>query len=378
MNQFKRWSIIVLAVILAPMGFVAVANLIIDPHGVFHFDPARISLAPNLGYLKVNRLLRDKERFDSFLLGSSRVANIDVRNIPGGHWYNMFLAAALPQEDLQHLRFLLENGVRVKNVMVGLDDFSFLFDPADHLAELDIQPHPGVSGKRLQAFYFEYLFKARRLFPNIKTYISRNSGARQLPGESRYRFDIVDTGMVLCRDCDEDIERNREGHARSALFLKPWDYRFMEGDYMASSLDALKEIAALARKNNIRLVIFINPIHQATYAGSSNLKKFARFKKELALITDYYDFSGINSVTTNNYYYYETSHYRLLVGDMMLKVMLGAPDVSVPRDFGEYITRSNIEAHLADQCRQLQALTGPPELSPKNRLFAEACNAALR
>lgn len=374
MNFSRKWTTIVLAAILACLAGVASINVIVDPYGVFHADPSRRSQSPNLSYLKMNVLLARRGAFDSLLMGSSRVANIDVRNIPGGKWYNLFLAAGLPQEHLQHLRFLLQNGVSIKTVMIGLDDFSFLFDPRDHLSDLDLQPHPDVSGKSLTSFYSEYLFKVKRVFPNIKRFIRESFGGTDTANATDCQFDIVKTGMVLCGpDREQAIERNREGHVTSALFNSPWDYRFLAGPHAKEALAALESIAELARKNNIRLVLFINPIHKLTYLNAP-LEAFAQFKRELSDISGYYDFSGLNSVTTNNYYYYETSHYRLLVGDMMLKVMLGEPKVQVPPDFGIFVTRDNVADHLVRQCRELEPLLARQQLSGKNETYASSCD----
>jgi hypothetical protein len=372
MNMFKKWTIVVLGVILFLIGSVGAVNYVVDPHGVFHDDPSRIPQTPNLSYQKMSYLLTERHAFDSFLLGSSRVANIDVRHIPGGRWYNLFLAAALPEEHLQHVRFLLDNGISIHNLLIGLDDFSFLFDPRDHLSELDLQPHPGVSGKKLPTFYSEYLFKAKRFFPLLNSSIRSSARRKTSPDEARYRFDMRGTGMVFCRDCDEKIERERDAHVRSAIFLKPWEYRFVEGDHLDASLAALREIVDLSRQNNIRLVLFINPIHKRTYLNA-HLNGFARFKKGLALIADYYDFSGLNAVTTNNYNYYETSHYRLLVGDMMIKTIFGEPLVGVPPGFGVRVTRHTVDSHLASQCRELQDLPVLEGLSAENRAYAASC-----
>jgi hypothetical protein len=371
-NVFKKWTIVVLGVTLFLIGLVGAVNFVVDPHGVFHGEPSRRPQTPNLSYMKIEYLLGQKHAFDSFLLGSSRVANIDVRHIPGGRWYNLFLAAALPEEHLQHVRFLLNNGITIQNLLIGLDDFSFLFDPRDHLSELDLQPHPGVSGKNLSTFYSEYLFKAKRFVPLLNSYIRSSIRKGISSDELRYQFDMSGTGMVFCGDCDENIERDREAHVRSDVFLRPWEYRFLEGDHFEASLAALKEIVDLSRKNNIRLVLFINPIHKKTYLNA-HLKDVARFKKDLALIADYYDFSGLNPVTTNNYNYYETSHYRLLVGDMMLKVMFGDPPVDVPRGFGVRVSRYTVDSHLADQCREIQDLPVQEGLSAENREYAAFC-----
>jgi hypothetical protein len=96
------------------------------------------------------------------------------------------------------------------------------------------------------------------------------------------------------------------------------------------------------------------------------MQRFFRFKKELAAVTDYYDFSGLNSITTDNYYYYETSHFRPLVGDMMLNIMIGAPDVEHPADFGFLVTPRNVDDHILGQCREVLRSSGGPERARKS------------
>ncbi len=374
MNASKKWTLGVLGAIVLLVGAVVVVNIIVDADGILRTDLSRQFQPPNMSCCKIQHLLDHKDKYDSFVFGSSRVANIDVRKIPGGRYYNLFYAAGLPAEHFENIRFLLRNGVSIKNLMIGIDDFSFLFDPREHLSELDLQPHPEVSGKNLTTFYGEYFFKLNRLIPQLAAYIRHNYTRRQSREENRFSYDIEETGMVSCKDCDEDIERNVKDHNASSVFLEPTQYRFLEGNHLGATLDALKNIAVLAKQNRIHLVLFINPLHQKTYLNA-HLKEFAAFKRELASITDYYDFSGLNSITTNNYYYYEASHYRLMVGDMMLKTMIGAPPVAVPPDFGFHVTRKNINAHLLDQCREIR--THQNELQNDNALFAEHCDKTL-
>jgi hypothetical protein len=165
----------------------------------------------------------------------------------------------------------------------------------------------------------------------------------------KFSYDFFDSGRPLCKTCDDDIEKNQAKHRNSSIFDKPTHY---EGDNMANALQSIRELVDIAKKNNINLTIFINPIHHTTYLDT-NMEQFFTFKKELAKITSYYDFSGLNTITTDNYYYYETSHYRTKVGDMMLKRMFGYPPVAVPDDFGVFVTRQNIDAHLRNLSRQL-------------------------
>ena len=124
---------------------------------------------------------------------------------------------------------------------------------------------------------------------------------------------------------------------------------------MGKTLDEIRETVDLLKAHGIRLIVFINPIHKTTYLATG-LETFFLFEKELSRITDFYDFSGLNSITTNNYYYYETSHYRPKVGTLMLARMLNDSSLKVPADFGVLVTRGNIEQHLADLRNQVAGL----------------------
>ena len=51
--------------------------------------------------------------------------------------------------------------------------------------------------------------------------------------------------------------------------------------------------------------------------------------------------------------YYEESHYRYLVGDMMIKRVFGTGDMALPDDFGVLVTKQNVNGHLEKQKREL-------------------------
>ncbi len=141
-------------------------------------------------------------------------------------------------------------------------------------------------------------------------------------------------------------------HAKDPIFQKPW---LSEGDRMGETLEEIRETVDLLKAHGVRLIVFINPIHKATYLATG-LEKFFLFEKELSRITDFYDFSGLNSITTNNYYYYETSHYRLKVGALILARIFNDSSVKVPDDFGVLVTKGNIDQHLADLKAQVAGL----------------------
>jgi hypothetical protein len=368
MSISKKWTISVFLSIVILVAVVVSVNVIVDTYGIFRTDFSRQIMPPNINYVKIKYLLENKNRFDSYVFGSSRVSYINEEKITNGRYYNMFYAEGVPEEHLANIRFLLKNGVSIKNLMIGLDEFSYVIDPKQHLSSLLVQPYPGVSGKKLQNFYGEYFFRLDKFIPELEDYLKHNYTKRNDSEEKRVIFDMYGTGRILLPAVDEEIERNVQAHIHDKKFSEPFH---RGGDNSTNALAAMREIVALAKKDGINITVFINPIHKTTYLDA-NLGRFAFFKKKLAAITDYYDFSGLNSITTNNYYYYESSHYRLLVGDMMLKTMLGVPKVAVPPDFGFHVTRKNIDSHLRSQCREIRKIKNG--LNPVNSVFTVSCD----
>jgi hypothetical protein len=72
------------------------------------------------------------------------------------------------------------------------------------------------------------------------------------------------------------------------------------------------------------------------------------FIRQLADIWPFWDFSGYNSVTADDRNYYEWSHYRVTVAKYILARVFNDPSVAVPDDFGVFVTKDNIEAHLSE------------------------------
>lgn len=216
---------------------------------------------------------------------------------------------------------MLAHGVKIKQLLIGIDEFSFRVDPKEHLQQPMRQPYIENKVK----FYANYLVR----MPDPR--IIKSS---LLDPPSAY--DIYVTGRHIHPEVDERIESNIEKHVSDPKFNKPVGYR---GNRTNETLKELKAIQDLAKQNNIKLTFFINPLHKTTYLDT-NLQEFNEFKQRLALISSYYDFSGINTITSNNYYYYETSHYRPIVGDMMIARLYNT-GVSVPEDFGVMVQQAD-------------------------------------
>lgn len=363
---FKKWVKSVIGLIVLCIAIIVLVNYIIDPYGILRRDFTMQFQEPNMNFVKTKYLLNGTS-FDSLLMGSSRVNFIDVSKISQGRYYNYWYSEGLPTEHLANVKILLDRGMKIKNIMVGLDDFSYLVDFTTHVSNLLRQPHPLATGKSFITFYSEYFFRLNKLFSNVKKYLTYNIIKHKGNTEGIREFDIYESGRMIVPAWEDRIIKDPLTHVKDNRFLKPTHY---EGDNLEKALSDLYKLKRLADNYGIHLIFFINPIHRTTYLDT-DLRQFFIFKRRLAEITSYYDFSGLNSITTNNVYYYETSHYRPIVGDMMLKRIFGHPQVGVPRDFGVFVTRNNIEMHLLSLCRQLKKIDIP--LNAQNTIFRDNC-----
>ncbi|MEW6599514.1 MAG: hypothetical protein AB1499_00945 [Nitrospirota bacterium] len=330
-------------------------NYLFDPFGIFNDTSLTLGYEPgyepNQHYAKMRHLINDNQPWDSYLFGSSRVGKIDPGLISGGTYYNMNYSEGVPREHLADIKILLEKGLPVKNVMIGIDNSSYSINPKDHDSQIMRHGYDASFLKRI-LFQIKYLCSAPRF--GIMKYI------RQTMDDSIIVFDILGNGMQRLERVDDNIERNIDDHVSSPRFQSlgrvPFDEISEEYhmQLMEDTLRDISEIARLSREKGFNLYVFINPIHKLYYM-QHNPELFLVFKEKLAGIVDYWDFSGFNSVTTNNYYYYETSHYRRLTGSMITCRITDCTRVTVPPDFGVFITAENVSWYIAKQKKELRS-----------------------
>lgn len=193
-------------------------------------------------------------------------------------------------------------------------------------------------------FYLDYLLR-RPSFNDVSSLYQQLILNKTYP---TFNYDIYKTGLPLVPlEIDKNIENNIDKHINDKKFMISNHYT---GNRIKETITTIREIVDLSKKYNFNLTIFINPIHKTTYLGTS-FNNFQTFKNELAKLTNYYDFSGLNSITTNNYYYYETSHYRDVVGELIKKRLF---DSNYDKSFGVYVSQNNIDEHLRNLKKQIQ------------------------
>ena len=321
----KTYFRVLLALVVGMLTFTALINYRLDAYGIFRSDYEKQVLEPNKNYVKTKYVLDNKEKYQSFLFGSSKVGHIETDFIEETSLYNMCYSEGIPADWLDTIQTFLKNGVQIDTVLLGLDEFSFTIDPESHAHDL----------LRLRYSQLDW-------FQKMKYYILRNPfdvynfrTVQSMIRQDPYYLmldDLWNTGITYGND--EYVEANWETIKDSPAYNKPID--FYQKDRVDETIEDIRQILNLCRENKIEVILFFNPVHHATYALHEDITNKA--KEQLMEITSYWDFSGYNSITTDNFYWYETSHFRHNVGRMMLERIFALDcGVPIPDDFGVYV-----------------------------------------
>ncbi|MCU0846301.1 MAG: hypothetical protein MUD12_00255 [Spirochaetes bacterium] len=336
MTRAIKIIIFILAVLAGLMAF----NIILDKYSVLRNDLKRINsdcyyiTNLNFNYFKIEHLLENREKYDSLLFGTSRVFYLDVAKIPGYRFYNFSTPLTFPRIWREDLQFLLSKGIKLKNVMIVIDEVSFRLTQKAHSRKFEFRRYPYGYPDKL--FYYLRFLLAIPETEDVQHFFGY--------GHLDRRFRLFDYGLYVPYYMEDKIIADPEGHVKSDFFKQPT----IMGENVLKideCVDDIYEMKKICSKNGIKFTVIITPVNKITYLYW-NMDEFNQFKKRLAGATDYYDFSGLNSITTNNIYYYETSHYRNMVGDMMLARIFNLKSINVPADFGFYVTADNIDAHI--------------------------------
>lgn len=310
---------------------VAFYNYMTDETGVLRADFSYVrNREINQQFVKMRYILDNPQKYDALLFGSSRVGNIDLTRAGDGHrWYNMTYTLALPAEWLENVRLMIRRGVSCRKVLIGLDDYSFRLDVGAHRDDYIRMPYREWNWQT----YLRYALRVPKT---------------DITPETENFYDVYDTGRPLHPWADERIEKDPAAHERDPRFDGGGAeafYTLFHARRIDETMEELTEIKRLLEEYGAEVIFFISPMYERYYMASEH-EGFDEFRRRLAKLSDYYDFSGISDVTRRRYFFYEISHYRPMVGDMIVDRIFHSRPAG-PQEFGALVTRENVEAHIA-------------------------------
>ncbi len=305
-----------------------IISIKIDPFNVFHpLDIVDNGVEPNKNYIKMTYILNNPDKFDTFVFGSSRVGNIHTNNIWEAEAYNMTYSEGLPIETLNNVKTLIANNIIPKTIYLGVDNLSYTIDPSSHNSASNA-PYELYKSNPIKFFSY-YLDPAM----SIKSYFTIIY---------KHAFDDSYATRFYEYGWNSDYGNNNTSYdfANAAPSIGT-SYRLEE------TLEEIKQLKKLCDDNNIKLVVFTNPMYYVTYDAALD-QNYLTFLKELASITEYCNFSGYNQISTDSSNWIDNSHYNAEVSDMVLECMCfhAYYEGLYEEGFGFWVNEKNVDEFI--------------------------------
>lgn len=297
---------------LTSLGFFI--NFYIDPYGVIGNNLEYQSLEPNQNYMKTKYILRNPNKFEGFIFGSSRVGNIPTENIINYKFYNMTYSEGLPQEWEQTLNIFIKNNIIPKIIIIGIDDFDFKINPQIHEKQLMRKPYIKVNILKDYILINPFMKYSIKKLKNILFFRKDNS----------FKNDFLEHGRLFKKlriQKEKEIEDDQETHLKKEVFKKGTDYSSLENIQKETAINSLINIDKICKENKIKLIFLFNPVHPTSYKNDRDKNEYRKIREEIKskfFDISIYDFAE-HEITKNNLYWFETSHFNTKVGEIMLE-----------------------------------------------------------
>lgn len=356
--RYKTWSRIVSFSGFFIISTLAMINFLIDPFNIFHTKLLPEQFQMNERFMKIEFLQEHHSRYDAYMFGSSRIGTTSPsaieKYIPESHFYNLSVAAANMEDYLSHLKFFIENGYSLHTLYLQIDLVDTLIDYGHPTERYLTKKHPALTGDSLTGYYLSYLTLYTPF--NLKGKLRKNfaNDDPKMYLEKRY-YDLEKTGTWTRPNKESALQKDPETYIKNVKsFQSPETkntYRAHKHKY-SQILAAFGTINQLCHANNIDLIVFTTP-HNHNMMRGVNSHDALFFVKDLSKVHDIWYFSGYNSVTKNDRHYYESSHYRPHIGDIIAARIFKDQTIEIPEDFGLLLTSDNIDAFVVAETARL-------------------------
>ena len=359
-----KWIKIFFGLSLFGALLVGGVNYIVDPYGfnnfinIDKFNSKKYSNTAITTRFKT-KILQNRD-FDAIMLGTSRIGVMNpivVNKYLNSNTFNLEYPGS--NTVIQNKLFKYANYFNnIKYLVYGIDFMSFNENRIiknDFIEFYDLENEVDNFEKTSN---YDLYFNIETFVKSGKLVIKNILNKQKLEpiylyenGMRDYRNFIEDNKNGILK-LDEEIDRSISSYFSNKSTSIYKNYKFSY-EY----LDYFKDTIEFCRKNNIKVFVYIPPMFSkhfdAIYAGGY-FDEFELFKKELVKLTDFIDFTGHNSITTNKNNYWDSSHLRVETTEFLMAKIFNDKSVEVPEDFGVLVTKDNIDEHLQNLRKQIK------------------------
>ncbi len=313
-----------------PIWLLLAGYIVFDPFKVLrdYEDFSYPKVLPNRDYISTEMFLQNYQKYsyNSFIFGSSRTLAFSpeswARHLPEGSSPYVFDASGESIYGInKKIKLIDQLGVKIENALIILClDVSFQRS-ANHEGHLYIK-HPEVSKENPLIFHQTFL-KAYSNPSFLMSYYDYQITKEFKPYMLEYlenrniSYDRISNKMII-EDQNQELALNEEAYYknRDAVFYQRNETQFIDTvrQINATHEKLLTEIRNILDAHQAQYKVIISPLFDQIKFNPVDLKILENFFGE-----NLYDFSGKNNITDEKTNYYESSHYRPIVGDSILR-----------------------------------------------------------
>ncbi|TLF46701.1 hypothetical protein [Maribacter aurantiacus] len=291
--------------VLTYFSATSIYNYTIDPYGIFGNRREFRAIRPNEHSLKTNFVLQNPQKFNSFLFSNSKggVLHVNQLNTSEDSWYNMTYSLGTPEEFYNSLVLLLENGVQVNNIILGMDEGVIYERTSSHENDAS-RKFVNLQEDKIQ---WEFLF----LPISIKKILGADLSKKYI------EHDIYTDGNYYAHnayeaDCisHENLELVDFPHAAP---IQPLDF--------SSQIEILEKIRSLCGQKGIQLTFLVHPSSFENYVNSTERRMQFEYllktleNKGFKLFRPY----GAKLMRMSPCYWLDKHHYTQNIGNVILQ-----------------------------------------------------------
>lgn len=336
----KKWIIVLITTTVLMSLLVGLFNTLVDPFGIFGdkiMDWPGYNITNNPRTAKIGYLDEHYEAYDSYIIGCSKTSSISPLTLndyyDDASFYNLMMYGGDLYDIEMTTKYVVDN-YNVKNIIINIG----LEEAVAHNVSYDKMKstlHGKVDDASELIFYGKYFFmNPRYSFDKIFAYFEKG----YLPNQ----YDVFIPELGVYNKVKRDIEAISD--TETYMMNNP-SFSYNPGTAQMLAMDkAVQSIAntkAYCESRGINYQLIVSPVSDIEFQiyDAESLKTY--FTK-IAEVTDYWNFSGYNDLSHDYRYYYDTYHFRNVVGDMMLAKIFDDDSLYIPREFGRYVTSNNV------------------------------------
>lgn len=340
----KKWVLVFLVTVLVLAALLAGLNLAVDPFGAFgdrllswfSYDETNNPRVAKFSYLEQHH-----DEYDSYILGCSSTSSFPVDAFNEAYdasFYNLIMYGADMRDCEKIAQYLVEHyEVKTLILNVYLDNGLTYDEESDRLTKnLHYKEDPDTS---VLSYYTRYLFADPR-------YALAKLNALRTDTILPQTFDVFDerTGCYDKRVRDAEPIGSEERYLESYPVFADYPHQTLSLPYTEQCMQSVAAIKTLCEKAGVNLTVAAGPVY-AEYLKNYEPETVAQFYRSLAQVTPFWDFSS-SSVSCEMRYFYDGTHFRNNVGEMICARMTGRTDLWIPDDFGTYVTADTPEDYF--------------------------------